>query len=163
MNYINFLGDALVLGRVLGVGPGSTEDAIESAWGPASLEDVHKRGRMKRWDYGLAEFSFRKDSEWVCTGFMVQVHRLAYHGNSIIPQSVASVYGEFPESVSFDTLAGALRNSGVNLEQEQAPGGGFDIYVVPGTRNRLYVNQEEVDTPREGCKPGDVWSISVQE
>lgn len=162
MNYIDFFRDALVLGRVLGIGPGSTEEAIESAWGSGFIEDVHKRRRMKRWDYGLAEFSFRNDAEWICTGFIIQAHRLAQHGDAIVPAAVSSVYGEFPETVSFDALADDLRDSGAHLGEAQAPGSGYDVYVVSGTNSHLYVIQDDADTAHEGRKPGALWSISVQ-
>lgn len=162
MNYIEFFRDALVLGRALGVGPGSTEEAIETAWGTGFMEDVHKRGRTKRWDYGLAEFLFKKDADWVCTGLIIQVHRLAQHGISIIPTAVSRVYGEFPQAVSFNALADEVRDSGASLEEEQAPGSGYDIYGVVGTRNHLYVIQDDADTAHEGREPGEIWSISVQ-
>jgi hypothetical protein len=81
MNYMDFLVKTLNEGRALGVGPRSTAGAVESAWGSHFIDDVHKRGRMMRRDYGLAEFSFRKDNNWICTGLGIQVHRLAHHGN----------------------------------------------------------------------------------
>lgn len=162
MNYIDFFRDALKLGLTLGVGPGSTAQTIESAWGSEFIEDVHKRGRMKRRDYGLAEFSFRKDVEWICTGFIIQAHRLATHGNSIVPAAVSSIYGEFPKAVSFNALADALQGSGVRLEEEESPGSGFDTYAVPGTSNHLYATKGSADSAHEGHNHGEVWSISVQ-
>jgi hypothetical protein len=162
MNYLDFLRDALVLGRALDVGLGPTEEAIKSAWGAGFLEDVHKRGRMKRWDYGLAEFSFRNNTEWVCTGFIIQLHRLAHRGNSIIPTPISSIYGEFPETVQSDSLADRLRDSGARLEEEQAAGSGFDMYFVPGIHGHLSVIQDDADTTYEGREPGEIWSISVE-
>jgi hypothetical protein len=161
MNYIDFLLDTLTTGSALGIRPGSTEETVESAWGSGFMEDVHKRRKMKRWDYGLAEFSFSRDPGWVCTGFTIQLHRLADHGNSIVPTTVSSIYGEFPKTVSLTTLTDELQRIGANLHEKETPGGGYDTYAIPEANSHLYVVQGEITAPGNGCGPGDIWSIAV--
>lgn len=154
MNYTDLLHEVLVERKVLGVGSGSTGAEVKSVWGSPPLEDVDKRRRWSRWDYGLTEFLFRPEDDWICTGFLIQLHRLAGSGAAIVPRVVSSSYGEFPDAIYFDDLLGLDL---VNPERDFSSVGDFVSYEVPRSRIRVNVlgdSWKSVDS-------GRVWSISA--
>lgn len=152
MNYRNFLAEVLKEGLALGVGPGAAGGRIEEVWGVAPLEDVQKKGKMKRWDYGLAEFSLALGSDWFCSSYVVQLHRLARHGDAIVPSAVLDAYGKFPRLIQ---LADIVDIGEIDLKEKESPGGGFSVYRVSGSEVQIHVFMGD-----EG-EPGRVWSIDV--
>jgi hypothetical protein len=163
VNYLDFLSVALVDGFALGVGLGATPTDVEAAWGKGFIDDLHKRGRIMRRDYGLAEFTFRKDGDWICSGIGVQVHRLAENGNSIVPAAVLDIYHQFPATVSFRELDLVVQGRGVHLEVQDSPGTGFVKYAVPDKGNYLFAVQDDETLlfPSE-MRSGDVWAIYIE-
>jgi hypothetical protein len=162
MSYLDFLVDALAGVGMSAVGRGFTSSDIQACWGDGFFDDEHKSGRMMRRDYGLVEFSFARRGRadaWVCTGGVIQVHRLARTAD-IVPQPVAERYGQFAAVVAFTVLLDAAQARGLALEPRPAPGANYDKFETVGKRSCVYVmNASAPDS--EGMRSGDVWSIQM--
>jgi hypothetical protein len=162
MSYLDFLVDALAGVGMSAVGRGFTSSEIQACWGDEFFDDEHKSGRMMRRDYGLVEFSFARPGKadaWVCTGGVIQVHRLARKAD-IVPQPVAERYGQFAAVVPFTVLLDTAQARGLALEPRPAQGTNYDKFETAGKRSCVYVvNASAPDC--EGMRSGDVWSIQM--
>ena len=149
------------MGRVLDTHPGMTPQEVEVVLGAGFVEDINKNKKMMRRDYGLIEFTFSRDNGWVCITISIQLHRLAYHGASIVPNALQAAYGPFPERVRFEDLKNALQASGGELHAVDQPGKGFEGYSINETRNTIYVTSDD-SSDHHGPNRGEVWGISIQ-
>jgi hypothetical protein len=161
VSYLDFLAEALVLGRVLGVGPGMSPEEVESVFGAEFMQEVKRNKKTMRRDYGLLEFSFSKHEAWACAAISIEIHRLAYHGISVVPSALQVAYGAFPEKVRFDDLKDVVQASGREIISIDQPGKGFAGYSINGTRSLVYVVSDDSNDGR-GPNRGEVWGISIQ-
>jgi hypothetical protein len=160
--YLDLLATASVAGRFAGVGRGSLLAQAEAALGEDFLDDLHRKKRLLRRDYGLVELTFVRRPDWVCAAVSIQVHRLASGAPEVVPRPVRDSHGDFPRTVPFAPLAEAVRQKGHDVRAAPAEADrSFLEYQVEGTTTQIYVVREDAPQAAPPNRAGDVWSISL--
>ena len=113
MDYLDFLATALVDSRILEIERGSTLTQVEVALGGSFVDDMDRRRRYLRRDYGLIELNFVRDADWVASNAIVQVHRLVQ--SAPVPARLLEIYGPFPSRIWFSELLGRIEDRGRRL------------------------------------------------
>jgi hypothetical protein len=157
---LDFYAEAILSGRVLGLGPGSTVGEVERTLGKDFVDDA--RNQWMRRDYGLIEFHFnRTDREWVCFGVSIQVHRLADAGE-IVPPVLGDRYGAFSGTVGFSQLVDRIKDEAPDREVEcKKAFGEFGEFRVDGTDSYIHAVRTQVSTNAESDF-GNLWSIELR-
>jgi hypothetical protein len=159
---LDFYAEAILSGRVLGLGSGSTADEVERALGRDFVDDARKQ--LMRRDYGLIEFHFnRANREWVCFGVSIQVHRLADAGEEIVPPVLIGRYGAFGRSVAFGQLVDRIKGKAPGRAVECAEAsGGFGTFRVDGTDSQILAVCSQVPIANAEAGARDLWSIELR-
>ncbi len=77
MDYLDFFGEFLARGRVLGVGVESSSEEWDGALGEDYVENRRKGMRWR--DYGMVEATFgRSHKYWTCSAVSIQSHRALF-------------------------------------------------------------------------------------
>lgn len=156
---INFLADVVQAGSVMNVRPGASVDAVEAMAGSYGfVEDIDKRHKSMRRDYGLVEFGFDRNpgEDWRCSTAMIQVHRLRF--GTLIPNLISERYSGFPEQIHFEDLRTILSLRGIAVEPVEVKFSGYLYYKVDSSDSQIIVSEDGID---ENLDAGSVWAIDV--
>jgi len=168
MTDLDFYAEAVVTGRVFGVGPRCELREVEAALGP-ELRCVNTTRWTLGCQYGLVEFYFSRASRkdpWVCYGVGIMLHRLAfedYELEEFVPAPLRQRYGQFSRAVRADRLLQAIAEKLGYCEvqyKEHSPE--YLSIRVGGTNAELYVVNNPAARRGNGeLGYGDVWSIHL--
>ena len=162
MNYLDFLADVSIAGRVLQAGNGSTPEEFVQCLGADYGEALNRKAGFMRRDYGLLEVVFSKSADWVCTKIGIQVHRLKTGAEDVVPAALIHAVGPFPRSISFDALRERIYDKGSLVALADTSDPEYLIFRVGETSHSIHVVSGDTPDP-DGLFPtrGEVWSIHV--
>ncbi|WP_433452948.1 hypothetical protein ACQPXS_32740 [Streptomyces sp. CA-142005] len=157
MSELEFYAKAALRGEVLGVELGAGPEAWEERVGSDFLDDV-KKSLMRR-DYGLVEVTFAKtEGSWVSVAVSLQIHRLSYGLNEMVPPPIEFAHGAFSTHVRIHEFRRELEMQGGTLcEIADASRPNFVHYQEPNIGSSVYVVDQLAHT---SLKAGDIWSIA---
>ncbi|MFI6816007.1 hypothetical protein ACIBG7_26615 [Nonomuraea sp. NPDC050328] len=158
MDELDFYVTAISAQRVLGLGMGSSLEEVTHSFGKDFVEDVH--GPLLRRDYGLLEFTFHRYDRWKCCLIGVQVHRILWGDNEVIPDAVSAKYGSFSPHLAAATLSRALEARGVDLDgaARQTFSDSIKMSLVELGVEIIVLKGQDDERLQ-----GDVWSIHLSE
>ncbi len=150
---LTFFRDIATTGAVEGLGLDAEPDQWSRSLGTAYVEDI-RRGRMRR-DYGLVELSFFRTAQaWKCLEISVQVHRLAYPHEDVVPITLSRV--PFPDRVLFADLNRVIQDSGAEVEEiVDVAKSWYRRYYIPESSALVHVVSDD------SLSAETVWSISL--
>lgn len=161
MDDVDFYALAATERSVLGVSVGSTLHEVEQVFGLHFLDD-RQRNALRR-DYGLLEFAFHWDSRWTCRSISIQVHRLAWEADDVIPAVLRNEFGEFSPRVEMETLNRAIAERGFRSIPVQNDGSSdFVRTIVEGSGVELIATRPTLVDGFDQPRPSDVWSILLR-
>jgi hypothetical protein len=157
-----FLATVIASGRFRGLGIGCTADDVDRAVDIDFIEDIDVAGQSMRRDYGLLEVSFDAGPQWVVTGFVLQLHRLAAD-HSMANEWAERMGVEFPRYLPWDELRTELGKRTATAEMNVQKQGGFVEYRVPAAESKASVLVVNEPGEQRGYRVGhqDVWSVSL--
>lgn len=116
MDYADLVVGLVVDRRVLDFRLGDSAELSERTLGSEYVDDVHRRRRFLRRDFGLLELTFTGAS-WVCTTLSLQFHRLSGEQAVNVPSALVSEFGRPPRYVDLDEFRSRLTGRGVSLAE----------------------------------------------
>ena len=155
MDYADLAVGMVVDRRVLGFRLGDPLELSEQEFGSEYVDDVHRRRRFLRRDYGLLELTFT-GAVWMCTTLCFQVHRLDGERAVSIPGALRSEFGHPPRYVQFEEFRRRLADNGFSVT-DLGCDDGICRYAVGET------NCEVVTYSRSGGESDveSLWSVSI--
>jgi hypothetical protein len=160
---VPFFVDAILTGRVLGIGPTATPDEATSALGGDYTENQLYEDAMWR-DYGVVEVHWTRTSPmgpWLGHHISIQTHRL---GDDDDPDwdpmnaNIRDAYGNFRTRLRFDALQEALSARACVLIPLTRPKWDVLEFIHPATGASVLVTTMAMTT---GLDVGDVWQIAL--
>jgi hypothetical protein len=161
VDYLDFLAAAAVDGRVLDLAKDVTPQQVEASLGADFIDDMGKRHRYFRRDYGLIEFAFARNVEWVCTNAIIQVHRLTRQVS--VPVALIERYGQFPSRIGLADFTNRVETSGHRLVMaSRAFDKPCERYTLrPATEVEVFAMGKTEARDGAWPQPGELWSLSV--
>lgn len=161
LDYLDFLATALLDRRVLDLECGSTPEQVEASLGANFIDDMEKRRRYFRRDYGLIELTFVRNAEWVCSNANIQAHRLMRPGS--VPAPLEECYGPFPRRVKLSDLVARIAERGHQLvlasRDSDRP---YERYATePAGPAYAFVVGDTSGADNTRPATGELWSISA--
>ncbi|WP_431971306.1 hypothetical protein [Nocardia sp. bgisy134] len=157
--FAEYLADVACTGSLLGLRNGATVADIDGAFGdPSYVDDMDKRRKNFRRDYGLIEFGFQSDPllGWTCFSAIIAVHRLRW--NAHVPSSIAALVGEAPLVISLSDLKESIALRGSSIRKMDTEFHDFKYYSIPSSRAQVIVTAEDID---DILIADCVWSITL--
>jgi hypothetical protein len=166
MTGARFVADILASGKVFGFSPGATRSEIEAGIGDDAVAHLHGKKRANqhlRLDYGLAEFTFARESGelWVCEWITVRIDRLS--DASPVLDEARRVWGiECGPAIAWREVAAVLASENPQIVVlGPIAGVGVNEFQIPETGCRVTVFTENEPRSSSGIAAGDVNTIIV--
>ncbi len=160
MTGVKTLASLITTGKLYGVGIGSVLADVDRALRHPFADVTDDEGEWLRRDYGLVEFAFRPEPDWVVATATVQLHRLA-PDEDLAREWARGTGTEFPRYTSWEELWDEVRRG------REAPGptirdqGGFLAYRPVGSHVSVLVVDDEDEVRGHRVGHGDVWSLDL--
>ncbi|MEV0341964.1 hypothetical protein AB0H49_23355 [Nocardia sp. NPDC050713] len=156
---VEYLADIACAGSLLGLRSGASVADIDRAIGdPGYVDDIDKRRKHFRRDYGLIEFVFKRDpvANWACFSAKVAVHRLRW--NTHIPRSILPEIGEAPPVVPLGCLTESIIGRGRSIRKMDTEFRDFEYYSISSSPAQVIATAEDID---DILVANSVWSIAL--
>ncbi|MFJ5712815.1 MULTISPECIES: hypothetical protein [unclassified Streptomyces] len=160
MTGVSFLASFLATGELHGIGIGSGLADVDRAFRHPFVDVVGDEGEWLRRDYGLVEFAFNPEPDWVVATATVQLHRLA-SDDDLAGAWARSTGIEFPRYVSWEELWDEVSRAHDAPELRIRDQGGFLEYRALRSNVSVLVVDDKDEERGRRVGDGDVWSLDL--
>ncbi|MEV7369744.1 hypothetical protein AB0O51_02460 [Streptomyces sp. NPDC090301] len=160
MTGVEFLASFLTTGELHGLRIGSTLEEVDRTLRHPFVDVVGEEREWLRRDYGLVEFAFNPEPEWVMATASIQLHRLA--SDDELAQTWARSTGvEFSRYTSWKELHDELSRTHGIPELKITDQGGILQYRAASSNVSVLVVDGEDEERGYRVGNGDVWSLDL--